>query len=69
MPIFEFSCRKCRHEFETLFLSSDDPKPVCPKCKSTSVEKLISAGAVRPHGIPTGSGGFDQPACVPSGGG
>jgi len=69
VPIYEFFCRKCRHEFEELFLSSRDPKPVCPKCGSKSVEKLISAGAVRPNGIPAGSGGFSQPNCAPSGGG
>jgi hypothetical protein len=33
------------------------------------VEKLMSAGAVRPHGIPTGSGGFQPPPCKPSAGG
>ena len=31
------------------------------------VIKLMSAAAVRPQGIPTGSGGFKEPACKPSG--
>jgi hypothetical protein len=31
------------------------------------VEKLMSAGCVRAHGIPTGSGGFKPPPCKPSG--
>ncbi len=69
MPIYEFICKKCSHQFETLFLSSDDPTPVCPECSNKTVEKLMSAGSVRPNGIPTGSGGFDAPSCAPSGGG
>ncbi len=68
MPIYEFACKKCGQEFEALFLSQDDPDPTCPKCQSKKVEKLISAGSVRPNGIPTGSGGFKAPACAPSGG-
>ncbi|MFH2064410.1 MAG: zinc ribbon domain-containing protein [Pseudomonadota bacterium] len=63
MPIFEFICENCSHPFEELFLGSERRKPVCPKCGSTSVEKRMSAGAIRPHGIPTGSGGFSQPSC------
>jgi hypothetical protein len=31
------------------------------------VEKLMSAGCIRAHGIATGKGGFDKPACKPSG--
>jgi putative FmdB family regulatory protein len=70
MPIYEFSCKKCNHQFEELFLSAtDDLVPECPKCKSKKTDKLISAGSFRPAGIPTGSGGFKPPACAPSGGG
>lgn len=69
MPIFEYVCEKCDHRFEHLTFSSSEPAPLCPQCNSKKVKKLMSAGSVRAHGIPTGSGGFRQPSCAPSGGG
>lgn len=63
MPIFEFKCKDCNHQFEELFLSADDSVSLCPKCGKGNVEKLMSAGSFRAEGIPTGSGGFDGPAC------
>jgi len=68
MPIYEFSCCQCCHQFEALFLSADEPDPHCPQCGSEKVEKLMSAGAIRANGIPTGSGGFKPPKCAPAGG-
>jgi len=67
MPIYEYQCKACCHRFEELVFRTDDPPPECPECRSKEVEKLISAGCVRPHGIPTGSGGFKPPPCKPSG--
>ncbi len=69
MPIYEYQCKACCHQFEHLTFSSQAEPPPCPSCNCADVEKLISAGAVRPHGIPTGSGGFKPPACKPSAGG
>ena len=37
------------------------------ECECEDVEKLMSAGCVRPQGIAAGSGGFDAPACKPGG--
>lgn len=68
MPLYEYRCRHCQSEFECLVLSSQDDDPECPCCHKTGVEKLISAGNFRPHGIPTGAGGFSPPACAPRGG-
>ena len=67
MPIFEYVCENCDCHFEQLVLSPKDPHPECPKCCANNVKKLISAGNVRPHGIPTGSGGFKPPACMSCG--
>ena len=69
MPIYEYQCNACCHQFEHLMLASDTTTPDCPACDCGDVVKLMSAGAVRPNGIPTGSGGFKPPACKPSGGG
>ncbi|QTA92679.1 FmdB family zinc ribbon protein [Desulfonema magnum] len=41
MPIYEYHCDKCNHNFECLVLGSDQPE--CPSCNSKEVNKLISA--------------------------
>lgn len=64
MPIFEYVCRNCQATFETLVLPGEGEMPACPQCGGKDVEKLMSAGAVRPHGIPTGSGGWSLPKCA-----
>ncbi len=68
MPIYEYQCEGCGHVFESLMFSSEEPSPVCPECGHDGVKKLLSAGAIRPQGIPTGGGGFKPPACKASGG-
>jgi len=40
MPIFEYACRKCGQQFETLVRSGADPD--CPNCHSTALEKKLS---------------------------
>jgi putative FmdB family regulatory protein len=69
MPIFEYQCNACCHKFEQIVFASDTDTPVCPACNCADVQKLMSAGAVRPNGIPTGKGGFSPPPCKPSAGG
>lgn len=68
MPIYEYVCEKCNECFEHLAYSASESDPKCPKCDAKKVKKLMSAGCVRPGGIATGSGGFKQPSCAPSGG-
>ncbi|UCH23696.1 MAG: zinc ribbon domain-containing protein [Deltaproteobacteria bacterium] len=67
MPIYEYQCKACCHCFEQLVLSANEPSPTCPNCHCADVEKLMSAVCARPHGIPSGSGGFKAPNCRPSG--
>lgn len=43
MPIYEYSCNRCKHEFETLVRGSEVPG--CPKCESTALEKKMSVFA------------------------
>lgn len=64
MPLFEFKCNDCDNVFEELILKNQDDNPACPKCGNKNVEKLLSAGSVRPHGIPSGSGGYKVPKCL-----
>lgn len=43
MPIYEYACQACGHEFETLVRSTDVPH--CPSCESTTLAKKLSAFA------------------------
>jgi putative FmdB family regulatory protein len=41
MPIYEYRCLNCDHEFERMQKFSDPPLETCPNCEGT-VQKLIS---------------------------
>ncbi|MGD8834841.1 MAG: zinc ribbon domain-containing protein [Desulfobacteraceae bacterium] len=40
MPIFEYQCTGCGHQFEKLVMGQE--APVCPDCSSPEVCKLMS---------------------------
>ena len=40
MPIFEYVCRNCRHQFELIVSGSIVPQ--CPSCESKKLEKQLS---------------------------
>ena len=40
MPIFEYACRACGHEFETLVRAADTPS--CASCGSEVLDKKLS---------------------------
>ena len=44
MPIYEYTCKACENQFETLVRKNDTP--VCSKCGSADLERLISMPAV-----------------------
>lgn len=44
MPIYEYRCLDCNHEFELMQKFSDPPAEVCPSCAG-SIQKLISRSA------------------------
>jgi putative FmdB family regulatory protein len=50
MPIFEYQCRACGHEFESLVLPTTSA-PTCPECRSADLEKLVSSASVSTDGI------------------
>jgi putative FmdB family regulatory protein len=62
MPIYEYACTECGHEFESLIMNQEEAEQVqCPKCDSREVRKALSAFAVgsKGEGAP--------PACGDSG--
>lgn len=44
MPIFEYICRQCEHEFEALVFGKQ--KAECPKCQSKKLEAKLSVFAL-----------------------
>jgi putative FmdB family regulatory protein len=44
MPIFEYVCKECQHEFEALVFGQQ--KAECPKCQSKKLETQLSVFAV-----------------------
>jgi len=50
MPIYEYACSACSHQFEEWQKMSDPPVRTCPKCKKKKVERLISATAFQLKG-------------------
>lgn len=61
MPIFEFRCDKCGHDFEELV--SGETRVQCPSCGSDNAQRLMSACARRPR-----SGNNGEYAAPASGG-
>jgi putative FmdB family regulatory protein len=45
MPLYEYRCESCDHQFEVIQKFSDPHVSVCPKCGSGPVVKLISSPA------------------------
>ena len=45
MPLYEYKCTGCGHEFEVLILKASQPV-ACPSCEGASVERLLSMFAV-----------------------
>ncbi len=52
MPIYEYFCEKCHHEFEELVFGDDAPS--CPQCSAGDAQKLMSRPCL--HSGDTGSG-------------
>lgn len=50
MPIYEYVCDQCGHEFEAIQKISEDPLKTCPQCKQDSLRKKISAAGFRLKG-------------------
>jgi putative FmdB family regulatory protein len=48
MPIFEYICQECQHEFEALVFGRD--KARCPKCESKKLSPQLSVFAMSAKG-------------------
>ena len=50
MPIYEYECRGCGHQFELVVLPKSTAAPACPECHSEELERLLSHFAVSSEG-------------------
>jgi putative FmdB family regulatory protein len=48
MPLYEYACRQCNHQFEALVRNSDAPE--CPSCHSQELERRLSVFAAHTAG-------------------
>jgi len=65
MPLFEYECLRCGHQFEALIFGAR--KPVCPQCKSDELEKRVSRVGIGASA--SGGRGRSGAGCGSSGGG
>lgn len=47
MPIYEYVCKSCGHELESLQSMSEDPLKDCPACGEPQLRRKISAAGFR----------------------
>lgn len=65
MPLFEYACRTCAHEFEVLVHGSE--QPACPACAGHDLQKRLSVfaaqtkGSAPPMSAPSGCGRCGDP--------
>ena len=50
MPIYEYECKVCHHEFETIQKISEPPLTECPQCCEHELRKKVSVAAFRLKG-------------------
>ena len=46
MPIFDYRCKSCSHEFEA-FVRNTSKVVACPECRGEDLEKLLSLPAIK----------------------
>ena len=55
MPIFEYVCKECGHQFEALVMGSR--KAECPSCQSAKLEQQLSVFAAGSSKTPSSRAG------------
>ena len=61
MPIFEYICQECQHEFEALVYGKQ--KASCPKCQGKKLSPQLSVFAVSAKGPSSSSSPAARGAC------
>ncbi len=66
MPLYEYACKKCDHDFEMLVFEGEEVR--CPQCRAQAVERRLSLPARPPAesaSLPAGCNS-DLPPCGPA---
>ncbi len=50
MPIYEYQCSNCHHQFDAIQKISDEPLNECPECHKKTAVKLVSAAGFQLKG-------------------
>jgi putative FmdB family regulatory protein len=50
MPIYEYQCTSCHHQFDLIQKVSDEPITECPSCHKDTATKLVSAAGFQLKG-------------------
>ncbi len=50
MPIYEYQCSNCHHQFDIMQKISDEPVKECPECHKDTAVKLVSAAGFQLKG-------------------
>ncbi len=65
MPLYEYACHDCQHNFEALVFAGEEAQ--CPKCQSENLERLLSVPG-RPRVVSSSlSGPCGNPGLPPCG--
>ncbi len=65
MPIYEYTCVQCGHEFEKLVFNTSTPI-ACPTCHAHKVKKKFSTFGMKSAGTFVSSSGSGCAACSSS---
>ena len=50
MPIYEYKCDGCGHQFDIIQKISDDKLTLCPKCNQHKLKKMVTAAGFKLKG-------------------
>ena len=50
MPIYEYQCSDCQHQFDVLQKINDEHIKICPNCSKEAAVRLVSAAAFQLKG-------------------
>ena len=50
MPIYEYECDNCHHQFDLMQKINEKPEKQCPKCLMNTAKRLVSAAGFQLKG-------------------
>lgn len=50
MPIYEYECGNCHHQFDLMQKINETPEKQCPKCLMNTAQRLVSAAGFQLKG-------------------